>query len=83
MSKEIILGVYLVGCILSYGRWNAEFYYDRFSYKKAIIDLRDILAFFLIALSWAGFVIGILPYVGNYFDHETDSGEFLRFKDYV
>ncbi len=51
-NKLLIVLIYIIGCVLSYGRWNATMIRD---------DTKDMRGYHLImaSTSWLGFMVGI------------------------
>jgi len=75
-----ILGIYLLGSLLAYGRWNASIgeymSHKRLFYNSNIFDYDPSDASTILFLSWASFIGGVVVYFNG------KEKEFLRFKNW-
>jgi hypothetical protein len=68
MEIILIIAVYILGCVLAYGRVRASIWLD----DKCINNLPTLIKFTL--ASWIGFIAGFIVY------HVEEEKTFFKFK---
>ena len=81
----ILILIYLIGAIVTYGRLNAyAFNYSLKRYKNVLQDSQKDLIWLLIFTSWAGFIAQLLVELSdNRVKIEWKFNKFLRFKNFM
>ena len=63
MTAIILIALYILGCVLTYGRLNAQYVEDKEMY--GMYSHWTLSDFILISLSWGTFLFGIISYYAD------------------
>lgn len=63
MTAIILIALYILGCVLAYGRLNAQYVEDKELY--GMYSYWTLSDFILISLSWGTFLFGIISYYAD------------------